>query len=134
VSQRIYPSRLARAATLTAFARLFDGGSVRLFAGRAPASVEQPAPLDDWLAELRFQRPAFWPPVDDAVLAVRLSSGVARASGVLRWGRCYTLEGAAICDVSVGGVGSGMAIETDADEVRAGAAISVVSFALDYTS
>lgn len=81
--------------------RLLDGGSLRIYSGEQPSSVE--ADIDgEMLVEALFASPAFEPPTDGvAILRPLKLPAIAVETGTAGWFRVYTAAGRAVFDGSV---------------------------------
>ena len=101
-------SGVASSAAADAVVRLLDGGTVRIYDGRRPATVDTAITDQTLLAELTFARPAF----DGAVGGIAKARAIApdqsaNGGGDATWFRSSSagVKAAAVCDGDVGLLG-----------------------------
>jgi hypothetical protein len=96
-------SSAAVSAAADAVTRLLDGGTLRIYAGRQPASADAPVIDQTLLAELAFGRPAFGSALDGSAKANEIAPDMeANGGGKATWFRTVSATGAAIFDGTVG--------------------------------
>ena len=98
-------SGVASSAAADAVVRLLDGGTVRIYDGRRPATVDTAITDQTLLAELAFSKPAFEAAVDGVAKARAIAPDQsANGGGEATWFRSSS-AGAKPAAVCAGGVG-----------------------------
>jgi len=134
VAHSLQLARSTADAIMDAFGARFDGGYLRLYAGKRPVNADIPADPLLLLAELRFGRPAFRASADGVIVARSMEAEpLARYSDTATWYRALTPAEVPIVDGTVGQVGGeGFDLELETTELVSGAIVSMISFAYTH--
>lgn len=124
----------ARTQRLDVYRAMLDGrsgpGTVTIYAGTVPADADQ-APTGERLAVLTLGLPCATAIDGELVFAPIAECPQAEASGEPTFARFADAAGTAVFDVSVGGPGSGAAIELNQDRIATGGPVRIAAFRLE---
>ncbi len=117
----------AEVAALTA---LLNGGTLRIYAGTKPASVDTALGAQTLLAELPLGNPAFAAPAAGVAAANAITAdAAANATGTASFYRAFKSNGtSAVCDGTVGTSAADLILNSVA--LQAGASVAVTSWTI----
>lgn len=120
----IRTSVLARNAALDALAELASAGSVRIWDGKRPGSLEADSKAQ-MLAELRLDSPAFQKARSGSIRAREIDKEPSARAGLASWFQVVTAAGEVLFDGDVTGRGNGGACEMDHLTIQGGADVTI---------
>lgn len=126
----IRTSVAARNAELDALGSFCDGGSVKIYSGKRPSSLESDA-AGELLAECRLDSPAFKPAKSGSIRANEIMPERSATLGKAGWFQVVSSPGDLVWDGDCTKRGQGGACELDHTDIQAGSDVTITS--LVYT-
>jgi hypothetical protein len=135
----LHLSASAASALADAAVDLIDAGSaagtIKIYDGAMPATVDTAVSTQTLLAELTFADPAFGNASSGvATISSAATDSSADATGTATWARIADSDGNAIMDADVTGIGGGGTIELNTTSIVAGGEVSLVSMTVTMPS
>ena len=122
-------SNAAASAAADAYRALLAGGTLRIYSGTKPASVDTAIGAQVILAELSLANPAFPAAVNGVITANAITGDAsANATGTASFYRAFSSGGAAVCDGTVGTADADLILNSVA--LQAGAAVNITSWVI----
>lgn len=119
-----------RNAQVEAVTKQLDGGFLRLYGGRRPATADEPIRDQKLLAELRFSSPAFEPAErGEARARTIIQDTSAKETGEATWFRCFKSDGVTpVFDGSVGTTDSNIVMNNANIQINAIVSLSAFTY------
>ncbi len=135
----LHLSNTARSAAVDAVVDLIDagsaGGTIKIYDGSMPATVETAVSTQTLLATLTFSDPAFGDDENGVATANSITSDAsADATGTAGWARIADSDGTDIMDVDVTATGGGGTIEINTTSIVAGGSVAITAFTVTMPS